>query len=655
MSILLQRWITFLGLGASYLIQLHFVPAAALNVAANVHPFTVLSFAVLFILIGIALEIKKWPGGRVIVSIGFFVSAAMLLYTSVPIAVLCIMIFATVLALLITARVGLIWFVLLCGLAGGIVGHATRDWELAAAGALASGLLFVAINYLVQLVTDHTNERAQLIKHRRDISPKVIATSLAFYWLPTVALVALGMWVNNSIQIFGIQKVYDAQIVRKKPVEAGAKAPTLEDSVIYTLEQHRAEKQKEFLQKLSESSASAANASKVFPGVVAEQMELLRPGLIDTGRCSGAKAKVWKFHIPLGWLCVMALDAANDGIQTSFVNAKAKAVARATEKAAKFSKVQTVAAEEARKAGPELVDVFFDELTTSARYTFLIFNTLALVSYVFLAGGILGALNLTLGRILFDHTLSPRKGRKSALAFRLSDSAQPAKRLNFKSYHQVPLSAYAIPSKGNVDWYVAFQAMRAGPGTHMRTSAPCPASLLFSRVIARRYLMTKITVEPNYPNNNGPIISSPGDLKLILIELVDGQEVVFRVPDLLAFTSETTLGSTYTAHIATHLLGLGSFFATAKGPGCIVLCSEGQQVHGLSNGTSVPAESLLCWDRRTEFTLGQELTVRGMWLNDPSVVGNSVADAAILDEGRASGTGLFRRIVKVVRYFFLPF
>ncbi|CAN7769491.1 AIM24 family protein [Rhizobium leguminosarum] len=411
-----------------------------------------------------------------------------------------------------------------------------------------------------------------------------------------------------------------------------------------------------FLDSLSTGTALSTDAASKFPGVVHDEMERFRPGDIDEGHaCRNANFRVLRARISLGGLCRSIISAVEEGAQAAFNRAQANTVARAKVKAEKFNADATTAAAEARAAGPETIHEMFDDLRTTAKYLFLLSGILSYVSYVLLAAGIIGGLNLVLGRLLFDSVHSPRFGPRSALGFRLERSTAAPSAISFSTHHQINLATDPVTSGIATDWYVVLQAMRVGAGTHMRTSVPKPFSLFFSRFAAGKYLMTRITVDSVVPAVQHPTISSPGDLKLVLIDLAQGQELVFRMSDLLAFSSSVGLSSVYTAHVATHLLGLGSFYSVATGPGYVVLTSEGQQTRALTRNLSVPPVSLLCWDRRTEFTLGQEMSFSGMWFNDPSVVGNSVSGTAIIDEGRASGPGLLRHIWRVARYLFMPF
>lgn len=94
--------------------------------------------------------------------------------------------------------------------------------------------------------------------------------------------------------------------------------------------------------------------------------------------------------------------------------------------------------------------------------------------------------------------------------------------------------------------------------------------------------MTRVeVVADEQETKNGfppPVISSPGDLKLVRFYIEESQDLVFHVRDLLAFTSGVRLRSIYTAHVAAHFLGLGSFYSVASGPGYVVLLSEGARV-----------------------------------------------------------------------------
>lgn len=604
----------------------------------------------------IIMRAYKWPGASIVIALGLLSSSAALLFSAAPTSLVSIFIFATIVTMLTVARIGLAPYALLCIFSGLLIGFETSDWRLGLTSALACALMLFATNYAVQLVIDHSNERAVLFKLRKEISINNFAKKAVSFWIPTVALVLIGLYLNYNFQNLLLEMIYKSDLIEKSPQDSTPSGYNLEPDIFYTIDRQERRSTAKFIEGLANSSALASNAAATFPDVVRGETERFRPGDIDEGRaCSGAGFRIIGKHISLGGLCRSIIAAIEDGTQSAFNRAQANAVSRARAKADKFNADGKVAAAEARAAGPELIGEFFTDIRSTAKYTFLLFAILSYASYVLLVAGIIGGLNLVLGRLLFDSTLSPRTGPRTALGFRLESTSSPPAPLQYKSYNEIDLTTLALRHDQVPEWYVVFQAMRVGTGTHMRTCIPCPSSLFFSRFATGRYLMTKITVDTDNPAVQNPAISSSGDLKLVCIELETDQEVVFKVADLLAFSSAITLKSIYTAHVATHLLGLGSFYATARGPGYLILTSEGQQVRALSRGLSVPPVSLLCWDRRTEFTLGQEVSFSGMWLNDPSVVGNSIAGTAIIDEGRSSGPGLLRHVWRVTRYLFMPF
>ena len=342
---------------------------------------------------------------------------------------------------------------------------------------------------------------------------------------------------------------------------------------------------------------------------------------------------------------------------STFERAKASAVDKAETQARKLREAGKLAEAELQRVGKEVLHDTYQNYRRLAGAIFALLFALSVVSFVVLASAIVGGFNLVLGRLVFDPRLTQEdKSSQTKITFRLNPEDGDAEALNFESVDDLKLR----DEKRNVEtWFVSFYATRMGAGTHMRLSVPQPSALFFQRLLTGRLLMTRVDVsvvtkqESGEPHN--PRISAPGDLKVVCINVKRGQEVVFHVGEMLAFSDGISLQSIYTAHVAAHLLGLGSFYSVAAGEGYLVLLSEGARVRKVNKWLSLPPDSLLAWDRRTEFSLAQEVTLAGVWFNDPSVISNSGFGAGIVDEGRAGSPGLFNRFLRLVRYLFMPF
>ncbi|TBD47124.1 hypothetical protein [Rhizobium ruizarguesonis] len=365
--------------------------------------------------------------------------------------------------------------------------------------------------------------------------------------------------------------------------------------------------------------------------------------------------KVWKFRISLGWLCSDILRAVDNTIQSSFTDARTRIVQRIKDEADALLAQVGHTTSAVNDIGRKFIHDTFDTARTTATVVFLLLLISSIVSNVLLVCGLIGGLNLVFGRLLFDRKLSPRVTPTKPLGFRLDQTAGSPAKLEYVAKNQIALTDVGYDHRKMPDWFVDLRTTRSGEGTHMRLCVPQPISLALRRIFSGRYLMTRISLSSETTESSKPTISVLGDAKIVCIKVAEGQRVIFRVADLRAFSMALKLRSVYTAHVGTHILGLGAFYAVAEGKGHLILASDGEQVKLAPNGGSFLSESMLCWDSRSEFTLAQVPSFLGIWLNEPSLVSNSVSGSGLLDEGRPNGSGMMVRLWRLFRFLFMPF
>lgn len=573
-------------------------------------------------------------------------------------------------ALLLTLtylRIGLPAYVALALGGGVLVGATMDDWGYGvAAAACFGGLLFVA-NYTVQLVLDHRQERSRLVLLIDRLPKWKIAGLTILFWLPSATLVVAGMAINWQIQTKISDALYASNLIERSTVAAGSSARSeLERDVYHTIDVRELEAQQRFAADLAAAQEKGDFELAKFPGLVSAGFEKARPPGIDEHKaCQGAEltAKILGKRRRLGsfkGLCRNMLRAVENMVMTTYDRSRTAGENYAGRKTEQWRTSGQKAESDFAQVGKDAIKVNFDRYRALAAAVFIMLLALSLLSYLTLTGALVGGFNIVLGRLLFDAGPPTRENRKTtALAFRLDPLDGDATRLDYKPYNALKLRELSNDRNDIKLWYVSFDAMRVGAGTHMRLSSPQPHRSILQRLVSRRYLMTKVAIRDdevvNASTDNEPTISSPGDLKLICIKLERGQEVVFHMSEMIAFTNGVRLTSIYTAHLATHLLGLGSFYSVASGTGYLVLLSEGADIRKVKRGLSFPPATLLAWDRRTEFTLAQQRSLAGVWFNDPSVISSSDDGVGILDEGRAGGTGLWQRLWRLFRYLFMPF
>ncbi|CAN7769470.1 hypothetical protein LJR245_007461 [Rhizobium leguminosarum] len=195
-----------------------------------------LSIPILFYIVAAYIRYRKWAGAGVVASIGPLASSAGLFVVNVPLPLIGVLSFLTIVTMLTTARVELVAYAMLCVVAGVIVGLETGDVYFAVGGTLAFALMLFATNYAVQLVIDHSNERAQLFKMRKQLSIAGLTKLVFAFWLPTVALVIIGIFINHAVQSKLLDAVYDSGVIQSAPGEDAQKGSKLQRDVYYTID-----------------------------------------------------------------------------------------------------------------------------------------------------------------------------------------------------------------------------------------------------------------------------------------------------------------------------------------------------------------------------------------------------------------------------------
>src|ERR1700754_1634157 len=145
-------------------------------------------------------RLRESPHGVMLVSATFFVSSLLSNLAESP-RWLHLAVISVALPLMITyLRIGAIWYVLLALLGGVLIGWSTHDPLLGLGSAAALGGMLFVINYLIQLILDHRHERIRFVELRSRLDTKRIIKQTLFFWVPSAALVLLGMWINSIVQ-----------------------------------------------------------------------------------------------------------------------------------------------------------------------------------------------------------------------------------------------------------------------------------------------------------------------------------------------------------------------------------------------------------------------------------------------------------------------
>lgn len=547
-------------------------------------------------------------------------------------------------AMVTAYRVGVLAYLLFALAYGLFVEHNFENWVWAFTSSVTAGLLFSLANYLVQLVFDHDRERRLVGRTYTKKARRAIATPVLRIWLFAFAFAALGLALQWAVQTRVKETIYQTGLIARVPSDLGDDASRdMHADVQYTLEQRKAESRNSFLQEIRNAELRGTPMLAALPGAAGASIEKIRPGRSNAhAMCTGAKSK-WG---SIRGVCRRVVNAGNDEVQESFTRMRDKVTAATDGKARELEAAGKRSRADVEAAGLLAIDEVYDAEKATARAFFGALYIAALISYLVLVLSLVGALQMIFGRVLFDRT--------TGLPFGLAGHGR-ARPIDWSMHDAVDLSSPANDLPLLQTWYVRQSICRIGEGTREDVCLPQPFAALLQRLFSGRLVFTRISTAGASSSKTSPVISLPGDLKLIRIKLQRGQEVAFRMSDLAAFSQGVTIRSIYSTHVAGHLLRLGSFQSYVEGEGYLILASEGVQVQDGTEGLSVPAANLLAWDRAHEFRLEQVVSARGIWLNEPSLVLASPDKCAILDEGRKSTFGVLQRAWMLLRYLVLPF
>ena len=616
----------------------------------------VLPVAAALCLVVLTKPLRESTRGTLLVSVAFLASALSTVAHS-PRWLHLAMLAAALPLMLTYLRIGAAWYALLAAFCGGVVGYASHDPLVAFASALGLAGLFFVTNYLVQLVIDHQYEKRQFVEFRSMLNLKQITGRTMMFWIPSAALVLIGILINSIIQDEIVNAIRKTGWIMVAPAEVDmAGRSGLERDVFYTLDQREKLDLQALSRTLKKTQISIDQQLAQFPKDVSDGIEAVRPKPIDDAAgCGGAVVsfKVVGKTIRLAsfrGICQGIIRSIQTMMMSAFDRAKAAAVAKAEKETRVLRQRGADIEATLQTLGSDNVRDIYAKQRATAGAVFMFLLILSVVSYITLGGALIGGFNLVFGRLLFDKNVGAVKSQPPLMTFRLDPNYGTASALDFQSYDELDLT-----DGGEQSWFVCFQAMRIGTGTHMRLSLPQWTALFLQRLFSGRLFMTRVDIDNQAKSVHSPRIAAPGDLKLVRFHLEGQQEIVFHIGDLVAFSSKVDLKSVYTAHVAAHFLGLGSFYSVASGKGYVVLLSEGARVKKANVGLSVPPATLLAWDRKMEFALAQQISFSGVWFNDPSVISHSAYGAGVLDEGRGGAPGFFNRLWRIIRYLFMPF
>jgi hypothetical protein len=558
-----------------------------------------------------------------------------------------------------------------------VVLHVSKSGGYAAWAFVLTGAALACCNYIVQFVLDHFDEFQGILKGLDKATFNTAVKRVAYLWIPVLLLAWGGMNLNAGIQDAIKRGVYkEPEVLRLTSEEAkNYRNRSLRSDVLTVIAASKVETHDSTHREMQELLEDSSVALSELPEKTGDVIEKARPRHFSQVPCNSAnfRFEIWgpDIRLPLGPLCRRIIESIDAGAQRSFNKARTQATEAVRVQVAKASNKSEVAAQELLTISDEAVKRTYAGVEATVRSLFGLLIILEVVSVVVLLGSLVGALAMVLGRVLFD---ARAQATKKLNTFSLGHGA--AHELEFTTRDEVRLNDASLPGSDQ-GWWIYTLASRHGEGTHLIPRVPQPLRSIVQRFFSNRLLMTSVDTQIDDVRGadlaHSPTISSPGDLQFVCVSVAPGQAITFKMGDLFGFTANVRLRSVYTTHVGANLLGLGTFYSVAyvgdedtalgrddggqqrpRPTGTIILCSEGNRIEAASAKQQVSARGLLAWDRRTRFTVKQELGMIGVWLVPPHVQIQNQG-SAIYDEANESRAPILQNLWRMLRYLCLPF
>lgn len=544
---------------------------------------------------------------------------------------------------------------------------------------LAQAAVVVLFNFGLKLILDHRNDFLRVSRWYLGLRKGRVRHGLHILWLSVPALAALtfGIWLNVTLQSAITGWFYSSGLV-DAPANGGQRL--LERDAYSTLEarENRAIDKIELVSSEAElRSRSYLDAATVKTLWAVDLFSPTAPDIKDA--CSGQVfngsfdlgGRMGRFRQALGgWksshrttrkvaykvdmtkACEDTMQKSLAHSQTSYGVAKKKLEVGLDSKKEEVLTKEMAALNSAKAKAMKINSESFSRARWLLAMTFRALKIITIASWAFVVAGFLGLIAYLFGRTSFDGNrgvaFSLKSMASSGLDGRVGRALQCSvhDRLDLTSSREVD----GLARKQN-SWHVSFDAARHGDNTHMRLCIPQWYACFFRRMFDSRLLLTFVPCDGR--RKHPPIISAPGDLQLVDCVVEDGSEIVFKMCDLIAFSDGVKLRSVYSMHVATELLGLGAFYCVASGKGRLVLCSQGREVRQSTDGLPLPAGQFLAWGHSAMFSLAQEPSQCGAWLNTPSL--KCMGDSEVIyDEGRPGDPRISKQIWRLLRFAASP-
>ena len=206
---------------------------------------------------------------------------------------------------------------------------------------------------------------------------------------------------------------------------------------------------------------------------------------------------------------------------------------------------------------------------------------------------------------------------------------------------------YTIEASSKESYYIsrAFEPSGRPP----RFYIPQWRSALLARLRSKTFAMNKVDMSKG---EGAVYFRSMGGAEFVEWKIQEGEEVVFKLKNFVAMSESVHLTRKISLRLTSLLMGR-IFFTIAKGPGTLVLLTDGKPITSEESkaSTSVSTNRIVAWQKNATFNVQSELNVVDVFLSGIHLK-KKEDDLIIIDADMKGGsqTG----IVTFIKAFILP-
>ena len=531
-------------------------------------------------------------------------------------------------------------------------------------------LLLVFLNYLVKLFIDHHRDVRLLMRAQRGKIRFTDIFGIFKYAFGPIAFIAalVGIGVISHDYLQGSLKgyVYENNVLPRSQEGLQDKDRDLRIDSYAAIDQRSSAILYDFKQTVS----SKATAGKIAVDDVSSMLRdiVSKHGLAPANSSSCDSLYIQPpriFGIRIGGgigafadMCRSAAASFYSSLQATFKAATDKLLENTDGVLANAKTSIQLSEERAIEYGERSIAEAQLAARTTVDGIFSIVDALYVIGWVVLTSAIVGATALVLARRLFSpegqvpFSLGLEGGSTKLELAQLERSQSGASMVRIGLLHAPAGTRY---------WYVTThdRLVREGDGWE-GPAIPQPFSCFLQR-IPRRWALQRINIDVAAKAERGGYGARFGTGEksrygLACIRVQPGQQLVFKVKHLIAFSDGVSLRSSYSTHVGLHLLGLGAFQTYVEGDGWLVL--------GLNEGTFRPSvrgkdriypPGVVCWDRRARFLVSHTSEAERHWFSESQVVPQSKDGSVLIGEYGCPSTGIIAYLRRLAGYLVLPY